>query len=83
MEIRKVSIGADLKNAIHYIVGQKVMGDRYSILHIIDTPQGSIQVWVKHLETYEVQIWKEFNKNMPITIEANLEFYEGSKEFHS
>ena len=34
-DIRKISIGPDYKSgAMHYIVGQKVLGDSYEIRHI-------------------------------------------------
>jgi len=32
MDVRKISIGADYKNAMHYVVGQKVLGDTNEIL---------------------------------------------------
>jgi hypothetical protein len=35
MDIRKISIGPDYKSgAMHYIVGQKVLGDSHDIHHI-------------------------------------------------
>jgi hypothetical protein len=75
MDIRKISVGADLKNgALHYIVGQKVL-DGSNEIHLIkrDTKTGSINIHIIN-EKKEVVLWKEFNVNMPISIEFNINF---------
>jgi hypothetical protein len=75
MDIRKISVGADYKNnAMHYIVNQEVLGGKYSI-HLIkqDSKTGSIKIWIES-EIGEVMLWKEFNSNMPIIIEYNINF---------
>ena len=33
-EIRKISVGPDYKSAMHYMVGQKILGDTNEIHHI-------------------------------------------------
>ena len=45
MEIRKISVGPDYKSgAMHYIIGQDVIGGKYSIHHIKhDLKEGSIK----------------------------------------
>jgi len=71
--IRKISIGADYKSsAMHYVVGQDVLGGSHKIHHIRQEPDSSIRVWV--LKGEEVFLWKEFNTNMPISIEYNINF---------
>lgn len=75
MDIRKISIGADYKSsAMHYIVDQIVLGSKYHI-HLIkhDSESDSIKIWVEN-ESQEIFLWKEFNNNMPISIEYNINF---------
>ena len=74
MEIRKISLGADYKSsAMHYIVGQEVLNKEY-IIHLIqyDSDKDSYKIWIERED--EVVIWKEFNKNMPASIEYNINF---------
>lgn len=66
--IRKISVGADYKNAMHYIVGQEVLGGSYTIAEI-NQEQDSYSIWVK--KKNEVLKWKEIS-NTPIIIEYNL-----------
>lgn len=75
MDIRKISIGSDYKNnAMHYIVGQKVLGDSNSI-HLIkrDIDTMSIKIYIIN-QKGEIVLWKEFNKTIPISIEFNIDF---------
>tara|TARA_R110000822_G_scaffold47189_4_gene125422 strand:- start:5180 stop:5404 length:225 start_codon:yes stop_codon:yes gene_type:complete len=74
MDIRKVSVGADYKSgAMHYIVDQEVLGGSYKI-HLIqvDKESNHVKIWVE--SESEVFLWKEFNSNMPISIEYNINF---------
>ena len=66
--IRKISVGADYKNAMHYIVGQEVLGGSYTIAEI-NQEKDSYSIWVK--KKNEVLKWKEIS-NTPIIIEYNL-----------
>ncbi len=75
MDIRKISIGPDYKSgAMHYIVGQKVLGDT-SEIHLIklDSDKGSIKIYIINMNQ-EVILWKEFTSNIPISIEYNINF---------
>ena len=69
--IRKISIGRDYKNdAMHYSVGQEVYGG-----HIIDSiieEDDKYSIYI--IQNNEVLPWKDFNKNMAIAIEYNLEY---------
>ena len=69
--IRKITVGKDYKNdAMHYSVGQEVYGG-HTICDILE-----------EAEKYSIQIrkdkavipWKDFNKNMAISVEYNLEY---------
>lgn len=73
MDIRKISIGPDYKGgAMHYIVGQKVLGDTNEI-HLIklDVEKQSIKIYIIN-EKEEVVLWKEFTSTIPISIEYNI-----------
>jgi|TARA_B110000908_G_C9884985_1_gene284267 hypothetical protein len=72
MDIRKISIGADYKsNAMHYIVGQNVLGGSYFIKHII-YDKDSYKIWI--IKGDEVLLWKEFRITLPISLEYNINF---------
>lgn len=68
--IRKISIGANYKDAMHYIVGNSVMDGKYTIYDISQDESGMYSVWIK--KDSEVTKWKDF-QNIPITIEYNLD----------
>lgn len=69
--IRKITIGKDYKiDAMHYSVGQEVYGG-HTICDIIeDTDKYSIYI----KKGREVLPWKDFNKNMAVSVEYNLEY---------
>lgn len=72
--IRKISIGADYKgSSMHYIVGQSVLNGQYKI-HLIDLNEetGCHYIYIQRAD--EVKMWKMFNKNMPVSIEFNIDF---------
>jgi hypothetical protein len=74
MDIRKISIGADYKSgAMHYIVGQQVLGGGYTI-HLIqsDSLSKSYKIWI--MKDDEVLLWKEFKTTLPISLEYNINF---------
>ena len=74
MDIRKISIGPNYKSdAMHYIVGQDVLGGKYYI-HLIQYVErsDSVKIWIKRKG--EILLWKEFNSNMPVSIEYNINF---------
>ena len=70
--IRKISIGRDYKNdAMHYSVGQEVYGG-----HIIDSiieEDNKYSIYI--IKNNEILPWKDFNKNMVIATEFDLEYY--------
>jgi hypothetical protein len=72
MDIRKISVGANYKDAMHYIIGQSVIGGQYEI-HLIKLQENkdSFEIWIANGD--EVLLWKEF-KDMPISIEYNINF---------
>lgn len=72
--IRKISVGADYKNgAMHYIVGQEVLGGSHKIHHIGKNDfTEDYEIWIESHN--EIRKWKGFTDNMPISIEYNIEF---------
>jgi len=74
MDIRKISVGPDYKsNAMHYIVGQDILGASHKI-HLIryDKENLSYKIWIQREDV--IVLWKEFNSVMPISIEYNINF---------
>jgi hypothetical protein len=72
MEIRKISVGADYKNSMNYIVGQKCLEDHH-INCIQKSDNETIKIWIMN-EKQEVLLWKEFTQTIPISIEYNINF---------
>lgn len=69
--IRKISIGRDYKdNAMHYSVGQEVYGG-HKICDIIEN-EDRFSIFIE--KDGEVLAWKDFNKNMGISVEYNLNY---------
>lgn len=68
MLIRKISVGQNYKDAMHYVVGQQVLSGNYSIAEI-NMEDDSYSIWVKR--NGEIVKWKEI-VNTPLVIEYNL-----------
>jgi len=69
--IRKISIGTDYKdNAMHYAVGQEVYGGH----RICDIQEKDDRYVILIEKDGEVLTWKDFNKNMGISVEYNLNY---------
>jgi hypothetical protein len=69
--VRKISIGKDYKNdAMHYAVGQEVYGG-HTICNIIEE-EDKYSVYIQKEDV--VMIWKDFNKNMEISVEYNINY---------
>ena len=69
--IRKITIGKDYKNdAMHYAVGQEVYGG-HTICNIIEE-ETKFSIYIK--KNKDVLPCKDFNKNMAVSVEYNLEY---------
>ena len=69
--IRKITIGKDYKNdAMHYAVGQEVYGG-HTICDILEE-EDKYSIYIRKEKA--VIPWKDFNKNMAISVEYNLEY---------
>ena len=73
MDIRKISVGSDYKNAMNYIKGQTILNGTHTVCNIIQINNGSIQVWIMN-ESKEIMLWKAFVPSMPCSIEYNIDF---------
>ena len=70
-KIRKISIGRDYKDsAMHYSINQEVYGG-HTICDIIEE-ENKYRIYISKGD--EVLPWKDFNKNMGISVEFNLEY---------
>ena len=69
--IRKITIGKDYKiDAMHYSVGQEVYGG-HTICDIIEE-KDKFSVYIR--KNKDVMPWKDFNKNMGVCVDYNLEY---------
>jgi hypothetical protein len=67
--IRKISVGKDYKNdAMHYTVGQEVYGG-HTIESIIEE-ETKYSIYISKGDV--IMPWKDFNKNMSISVEYNI-----------
>ncbi len=68
-KIRKISVGNDLKDAIHYFIGSK--GAKGLVKDIIY--DGELWFTVYIIEGDVIQLWKSINKNMVIAVEFDID----------
>lgn len=71
--IRKISVGPDYKNAMHFIVGQDVLGNSHTIHSITMDNDGRYLIHIKN-SSNEIVLWKSFTFTVPITVEHNIDF---------
>jgi hypothetical protein len=57
-----------------YVVGQKILGEKYTVHDIVMDEEGDSVVWIKNNESGEILRWKSFNKNMAVSLEYNIDF---------
>jgi hypothetical protein len=70
-KIRKISIGPDYKNAMHYQLGQTVCVD-HEILSIEQGDNGEIHLLIgKDTNAF---YWKTYTSTVPVSIEYNIDF---------
>ena len=75
--IRKISVGPDQKDAMHYIVGNGVIrnSDRiftHSIVEIKRTGSNTFEIFIQN-KNDEVYIWKSIERG-PCVVEYNIEY---------
>ena len=69
--IRKITVGKDYKNdAMHYSVGQDVYGG-HTICDILEE-ESKYSIYIRKKDI--VIPWKDFNKNMAISVEYDLNY---------
>lgn len=74
MDIRKISVGADYKgSSMHYIKSQPVLNGNYEICDIIIDDE-CYKIYIKSIKEDITLLWKSFNRNMPVSIEYNINF---------
>jgi ABC-type ATPase involved in cell division len=75
MDIRKIAVGPDYKSgAMHYIVGQSVLGNT-AVIHLIKyvESEDAFKIWIESKDKKEIILWKSF-LNMPVSVEYNINF---------
>ena len=69
--IPNICVGKDYKNdAMHYAVGQEVYGG-HTICDILEE-EDKYSIYIR--KNKNVLPWKDFNKNMAVSVEYNLEY---------
>jgi hypothetical protein len=69
--IRKITIGKDYKNdSMHYSVNQEVYGG-HTICDILEE-EDKYSIYIT--KDNQIMPWKDFNKNMAISIEYDLKY---------
>ncbi len=71
--IRKITIGPDYLNAMHYSVGQDVLRNTHVIHAITFSENGEYEVWIED-QNEQVFKWKTFNSNIPVALEYVISF---------
>jgi len=70
--IRKISVGPDYKDAMHFQVGQSVIKGKAIIDTILKNPiNGQIDIHVKSDD--EIHLWKSINSTVPTSLEYDIE----------
>jgi hypothetical protein len=69
--IRKITLGKDYKDGMHYFVGQNI-SNKYLINAILES-EDSFIIWVENTDK-ELLMWKKVNKPYSVVVEYNLEF---------
>ena len=73
-QIKKIVVGPDPKNGMHWSVGQEVSRGDNEITKIEQTAPRTYRIWVKSTNgSQEVKIWREY-EYMPVSIEYNLDY---------
>lgn len=74
--IRKISIGSDYKDAMHYTVGQYMRGSTIASIKKINASHYEIWVSTQNEDTQspETYLWKEV-VNMPVVVERDIESF--------
>ena len=67
-DIRKIAVGPDYKGgAMHYVVGQEILGNSHFIHLIKMNKNQSISIFIENKKR-EIYLWKQFNSYMPVSI---------------
>jgi hypothetical protein len=70
MSIRKLSVGSDPFKQMHYVVGQNVMDQTFSVSEILKSKEG-YDIWI--LKNEAVVRWKTISKTMPVSVEHSID----------
>lgn len=70
MRIRRLSVGPDPFKQMHYVVGQKVLDQTFSVNQILKTKEG-YDIWV--IKDNEAIRWKSISVSTPVSIEHEID----------
>lgn len=73
-DIRSIAVGPSFKEAMHFKIGQKLVRGNQTIERIKKNEDtGSIELYVRN-DKNEVTLYKEYTKDVPVSIEYNIDF---------
>jgi hypothetical protein len=72
MIIRKISLGTDYRESMHYLNGQSVLQNNYTIHLIRQDDLGNVEIFIE--KDNEVILWKKINHCVPFVIEYSIDF---------
>lgn len=67
--IRKITIGLDYKQGMHYQVGQWFGSGQVETIRVVDT---GFQIYIRQ-ENGEVALWKHITPTVPVIVEYDLQ----------
>ena len=70
--IRKISVGPDYKEAMHFSIGQPAIRKTHTIMSINKVDNNSYDIWITN-DSEETYIWKSI-EGLPVVIEYNIEY---------
>lgn len=70
--IRKISIGNDYKQSMHYVLGQEVLDKSFVIDSIVEDLSTDVLIYIE--KEGEVVLWKSISQTMPKIIEYKIDF---------
>tara|TARA_R110000868_G_scaffold78911_3_gene224734 strand:- start:947 stop:1168 length:222 start_codon:yes stop_codon:yes gene_type:complete len=70
--IRKISIGPDYLNAMHFSIDQPVIRKTHTIVEIKRIESDTFEIWIAN-DKDEAYLWKSI-EGMPVVIEFNIDY---------
>jgi hypothetical protein len=70
--IRKIVVGPDYKDGMHFQVDQEILKGSHKIQSITLDSYGVYRVWIEDTDN-GVKLWKQFDKT-PVSVEYSIDY---------